>query len=100
MTEVVAELAMAEVVTAEGGSWSGSKPAQPFWQRKWRVKVVSGSLPDHMRCSWRNQLLSLKKDHSDWGKGKGRDEGQREPKGSVSYWEARDLPMDLWNPSN
>lgn len=66
MKEVVAESGVAEVGDGrEGGGWSGREPAQPFWQMRWRVKVVSGSLPGHICCSWRNQLLSLKRDDSD-----------------------------------
>lgn len=43
----------------EGENWSSSQPVGPFWQRKWRVKVVSRGLPGHAHSSWRDQLLSL-----------------------------------------
>lgn len=52
---------MAEKLAMAGTS---SGPARPYWQRKWRVKEVSGGLPGHMCCSWRDPGLSLKRDHS------------------------------------
>lgn len=61
----------------EGENWSSSQPVGPFWQRKWRVKVVSRGLPGHAHSSWRDQLLSLKRDCSDC-------EGRREKKGKYT----------------
>ena len=51
--------------STKGDGYSGTEQAQPFCQKRWRVKAVSGSLHSHVCPSWRDQLLSLRKDSSE-----------------------------------
>lgn len=64
--------------------WTSEEAAEPrewwhrlwqsCWQRRWWVKEVSGNLPSHTCCSWRDPLLSLRRDCSAWGEGREREE--------------------------
>ena len=64
LREMVVEPASAGIVIAIT-EMSNRDPAWTFWQRRLRVKAVSGGLPGHMCCSCKDQLLSLKRTHSD-----------------------------------
>lgn len=45
-------------------------------EEKWKVKVVSGGSAGHAHGFWRDPLLPLRRDHSDLGEGKEREEGR------------------------
>lgn len=84
-----------------GSSWWGSKPAWFFWQRRYRVKVVSRVSPNPYILQLDGPILSLRKDYSDWGKGKERGVGRprevRESMPSCPSRKARGPATDLWN---
>ena len=92
-TRVVAvEQEVAVVCPAEGQH-------QLFWQSRWKVKTVREVLPDHMFCSRRDPLLSLRRNCSDWRKGKEWEVGtQRDLKEVFSAVCPRVWPMDFSEP--
>lgn len=60
------------------GGCSGREPAQPFWQIRRRVKVMSGSLPGHMCCSWGVSYFLWRE--TIVTKGEGKERGSRQTK--------------------
>ena len=89
---VAEELVAGGSNSRKGGGYSGPEQAQPFCQKRWRVKAVSGSLPSHVCPSCRDQLLSLRKDSSECRKkGKWIDDW-RKVSPAVFPWRQEDHP--------
>lgn len=90
----VRELVVAEAVIAEKAAISLAASQDNLSDRRGGGGSMSRGLLSHSCCSWRDHLLSLKRDCSEWGRdgGKGKVSRQTELKKAISCcltWEAR-----------
>lgn len=79
--------------------WTSEEAAEPreWWHRRWWVKEVSGNLPSHTCCSWRDPILSEERLQClGRGKGKGRRELKRMHFFLSALITARGPPTNFW----